>query len=525
MNRIRETLLIENRADKIEKIKNDTSINYHESCLAERDHKLFYKDRRNRKTGVHPINNWEHLRCAHEKAFGEIKQFVYESVIRDKCVHSMKSIYDMYKVFFDEASAQIRSKSKSDFIKSTYKQQHLCTKLLETIPSLSKAVYKNRIFLHLSDLNFADMFTSITQQGDNLSRVKSIAFEVRRKVLDQDRRHLPKHNISVQNICDGECDIPIELYTLIGCLLSGPKGSQNERKDIRVKSICNSIIFCLTNGTVKPSSVLSLGLVTKSITGSRRMVEMLNRLGHCISYSTVEELETELAYGCAANTQILPYDFITKNPTHIAFDNYDKFVETSSGKDTLHDTVGIVYQNIVHTNEMSEIVAAVPTSQRECESSRKRRNYLSAFDGTVEPYIRNSQSLPSLIKQANDVPENLHTAINLNHLWMLHHALDISGASRWFSWNSQRAIDANPMQKIGYLPNMNMSPTSDAVVLKTLRTALKIADECEQKFIVVTYDLAIASKAYKIQADMAPALDRIFITLGAFHTELSFFKV
>jgi len=32
-------------------------------------------------------------------------------------------------------------------------------------------------------------------------------------------------------------------------------------------------------------------------------------------------------------------------PTGVAFDNFDRFVETSSGKDTLHDTVGIIYQN------------------------------------------------------------------------------------------------------------------------------------------------------------------------------------
>ena len=30
--------------------------------------------------------------------------------------------------------------------------------------------------------------------------------------------------------------------------------------------------------------------------------------------------------------------------TGIAWDNFDRFVETKSGKDTLHDTVGIAYQ-------------------------------------------------------------------------------------------------------------------------------------------------------------------------------------
>ena len=30
--------------------------------------------------------------------------------------------------------------------------------------------------------------------------------------------------------------------------------------------------------------------------------------------------------------------------TGVAWDNFDRFVETKSGKDTLHDTVGVAYQ-------------------------------------------------------------------------------------------------------------------------------------------------------------------------------------
>lgn len=55
--------------------------------------------------------------------------------------------------------------------------------------------------------------------------------------------------------------------------------------------------------------------------------------------------------------------------------------------------------------------------------------------------------------------------------------------------------------------------------------ALKLAEECNQHYIVVTYDLAIASKAYKIQADMKKEFEKLFINLGAFHIELAYFKV
>ena len=41
----------------------------------------------------------------------------------------------------------------------------------------------------------------------------------------------------------------------------------------------------------------------------------------------------------------------------------------------------------------------------------------------------------------------------------------------------------------------------------------------------VTYDLAIAKMAMEIQKEETPTYDDIFIGLGAFHIELSFFKV
>ena len=33
--------------------------------------------------------------------------------------------------------------------------------------------------------------------------------------------------------------------------------------------------------------------------------------------------------------------------TGVAWDNFDRFVETVSGKDTVHDTVGIAYQTVI----------------------------------------------------------------------------------------------------------------------------------------------------------------------------------
>ena len=83
---------------------------------------------------------------------------------------------------------------------------------------------------------------------------------------------------------------------------------------------------------------------------------ILNRLGHSVGCSTCEEIETKLTYTAFGSNSLIPYGLETdKNlSTHLAFDNYDRFVDTLNGKDTLHDTVGIIYQflpnNYVQSN-------------------------------------------------------------------------------------------------------------------------------------------------------------------------------
>jgi hypothetical protein len=43
---------------------------------------------------------------------------------------------------------------------------------------------------------------------------------------------------------------------------------------------------------------------------------------------------------------------------------------------------------------------------------------------------------------------------------------------------------------------------------------------CDQKYLSVTYDLAIAKIALTIQSEESPKYDRLFIQLGSLHIEL-----
>ena len=85
------------------------------------------------------------------------------------------------------------------------------------------------------------------------------------------------------------------------------------------------------------------------LTGSRRVIEILNRLRHIASYHTTKELETGLTFQETESDNCTPtgISLTSEQATSVTFDNLDRFVETLTGKDTLFDTVGIAYQSSI----------------------------------------------------------------------------------------------------------------------------------------------------------------------------------
>ena len=178
-------------------------------------------------------------------------------------------------------------------------------------------------------------------------KIRDVAFALRRIIMETKKTPLPQ-TITIGDIIAGEVEIPNTLEQFFTYLVCGPKKvhGHTDTKLRSVKSICHDLIFAVTSGNKKTAKNIMLGLVAKSMTDSRKVVDILNRLGHSISYSTVEEIETELTFGTSQNSQVTPVE-MTPNPKlsiGVAFNNFGGFVETLSGKNTLDDTVGIAYQ-------------------------------------------------------------------------------------------------------------------------------------------------------------------------------------
>ena len=301
-------------------------------------------------------------------------------------------------------------------------------------------------------------------------------------------------------------------------------------KKRRIESIAHDIIYSATGGSIKPSKQLLLGLAVKSMTGSRRLIEILNRLGHSINYHTIEELETELTYSSLVDQWITPHG-MSMDPTlclGVAFDNFDHYVETSSGKNTLHDTVGIAYQDVFPTGD-EDIHVPRMTEKKTSRKPNNRRSY-EAINLTLEPYhkkpkIKSSVFLPMADERRRYVPPSLIISRLLDDLWMLSLYLLPDATPMWVDWNSRiKNCEDDVSQKVYYLPQIDLSPTSNTVVIETLKIAQRIAEETKKAEICVTYDLAIAKMALQIQAEESPRFDNTFIFVGAFHTEAAYFN-
>ena len=124
--------------------------------------------------------------------------------------------------------------------------------------------------------------------------------------------------------------------------------------------------------------------------GSKNLIGKLNRYGHCVTYTTTEEHETELTFTLTSASKILLPDLVPDSSltVGITYDNFKQFVETLSGKNTLHDTVGIVYQSV--SEETFEAAATAlenrASTSSDSTSQRNRRRNFQSFGVDIEPY-------------------------------------------------------------------------------------------------------------------------------------------
>ena len=103
------------------------------------------------------------------------------------------------------------------------------------------------------------------------------------------------------------------------------------------------LIFGVTCGRVKTPKHTPLPYAVKSLTNNVELIQIINRCGHGMSYSQIEEINTALCLqkltSTPENSIPLPGNIKPYISTTLAWDNVDRLEETQSGEGTSHRIV------------------------------------------------------------------------------------------------------------------------------------------------------------------------------------------
>ena len=352
--------------------------------------------------------SWHDSRYVHSEAFSSITSFVHDLIVKKKQVHRMADINKQYKILLCEIGGHYYKSIEP----TSQKLEEKLMKYFGDKLTISNSAGAKGNLLYSSELTVEEAINLENyERASNETKLRVVAFMLREAIFDQQKRKLPS-SPTIEDIKLGECDIPEILNQFFTHLIAGPwKRSQTESKMRRIKSLSQDVIFAFTSGNTKPGKHLELGIAIKSMTGSKKIIQILNRFGHCASYSTIEEIETEMTFAANKDGHLLPYGMSTDSDlgTGVSWDNYDRFVNTLSGKDTLHDNVGICYQ-------LKPELPVEPLLS-EAEASERRRSEISEvndirFAENISLGENSTQDLPK--KQKEEEHMTLNTYI-LNH--------------------------------------------------------------------------------------------------------------
>jgi len=145
-------------------------------------------------------------------------------------------------------------------------------------------------------------------------------------------------------IATGDASLTYEAAVSLDVPANVPKALKT-----RILSIAQDIIYITRKGRIRTPKHVSLAVSVHHKTGSMQLVSTLNRFGHCISKSKLQEVETALAEHRLQqqHVNVVPSNIAPNVPVTFVWDNNDIREETATGKGTTHCTNGIVVQAAV----------------------------------------------------------------------------------------------------------------------------------------------------------------------------------
>lgn len=138
------------------------------------------------------------------------------------------------------------------------------------------------------------------------------------------------------NVTEAQTVVPLALYNLVNWIIGASEEPTLDHfvdiaddLHLKVLSVCQDIVYLASKGRKQTPKSLTLGLTVRHLTGSSRIVSLLNKMGHCASWGTVLSLDTSLAQlTLEEGGDKIPKGFSKRAPTTLVCNNIDFGEET-----------------------------------------------------------------------------------------------------------------------------------------------------------------------------------------------------
>ena len=308
----------------------------------------------------------------------------------------------------------------------------------------------------------------------------------------------------------------------------------------RILSLAQDIIYASSKGSFTPKHI-ALAVTVKHLTGSKELIRVLNRFGHCVSYDEVAKYETQciehLLLDTSENEVMIPSNISAGTFVQAAADNLDFSEETLDGKNTTHITTLVLYQRAVGGTFGSNIPMKKSTKRKPLSELPVSKNILTFSKQCRKLNVPSTLFQSESVKDSLDESNQKKMSVNLDMAWVFSRVcpskpfsvtlqpLEKQRVPGWSAFNAIVSANESAVTNVGYCPCIPSTPTEYSTVYTVMKTVQKMMKRLNQKHSVITFDEAIYCKAKEVQWRCKDEFSNTVLRLGGFHTALTFMAV
>lgn len=192
-----------------------------------------------------PQTSWHDNRSIHQTIFNYIVSLIEEEIINNKHCLLLSHLCDEYN-----GELKLQSQSEVNLMTNNYLENKILKEFKKSIKIFSKN--KKKVIMHKDCSLLEDNDLRGLEENEVIDKVALI---LRNTILKMDKLKLSS-KIKPSDLINGECSIPEKLDRFFKVLIGGK--DIRRRNGVNCNRLSNSIasdtIFCVINGTIKPSN-------------------------------------------------------------------------------------------------------------------------------------------------------------------------------------------------------------------------------------------------------------------------------